>query len=63
MTTPEPLPADAALWDVPNVLITAHTSGATPQHWERGLALLLDNVRRFLADEPLHNVYDPVAGY
>lgn len=63
VTTPEPLPADSALWDLPNVLITAHTSGATPRHWERGLALLLDNVRRFLADEPLRNVYDPAAGY
>ena len=63
VTTPEPLPADSALWDLPNVLITAHTSGATPRHWDRGLALLLDNVRRFLADEPLRNRYDPVAGY
>jgi len=63
VTTPEPLTADSALWDLPNVLITAHTSGATPRHWERGIALILDNVRRFLADEPLRNVYDPGAGY
>lgn len=63
VTTPEPLPADSALWDLPNVLITAHTSGATPRHWDRGLELILDNVRRLLADETLRNVYDPVAGY
>ncbi len=63
VTTPEPLPADSALWRLPNVLITAHTSGATPRHWERGMELIRDNVRRFLADAPLRNVYDPVAGY
>jgi phosphoglycerate dehydrogenase-like enzyme len=63
VTTPEPLPADSPLWDLPNVLMTAHTSGATPRHWERGLALISENVRRFLADEPLQNRFDPAAGY
>ena len=63
VTTPEPLPADSPLWDLPNVLMTAHTSGATPQHWERGLALIVENVRRFLADEPLCNRFKPEAGY
>jgi len=63
VTTPEPLPADSPLWDLPNVLMTAHTSGATPQHWERGLALIIENVRRFLADEPLRNRFDPTTGY
>lgn len=63
VTTPEPLPAESPLWDLPNVLMTAHTSGATPRHWERGLALISENVRRFLADEPLRNRYDPAAGY
>lgn len=63
VTTPEPLPADSPLWDLPNVLLTAHTSGATPRHWERGVALLAENVRRFLADEPLRNRYDPATGY
>jgi phosphoglycerate dehydrogenase-like enzyme len=63
VTDPEPLPADSPLWDLPNVLMTAHTSGATPRHWERGLALISENVRRFLADEPLRNRFDPAAGY
>lgn len=63
VTTPEPLPADSPLWDLPNVLMTAHTSGATPRHWERGLALISENVRRFLAGEPLRNRFDPAAGY
>ena len=63
VTTPEPLPADSPLWDLPNVLMTAHTSGATPRHWERGVALIRENVRRFLVDEPLLNRFDPAAGY
>ncbi len=63
VTTPEPLPADSPLWDLPNVLMTAHTSGATPQHWERGLALIIENVRRFLNDAPLRNQFDPATGY
>lgn len=63
VTTPEPLPAASPLWDLPNVLMTAHTSGATPRHWERGLALISENVRRFLADEPLRNRFDPATGY
>jgi D-2-hydroxyacid dehydrogenase (NADP+) len=63
VTTPEPLPADSPLWDLPNVLLTAHTAGATPQHWERGLALIVENVRRFLADAPLRNRFDPAKGY
>ncbi len=59
MTTPEPLPADSLRWDLPNVLLTAHTSGATPQHGERGLTLGGENVRRFLAAEPLRNRFNP----
>ena len=60
---PEPLPPDSPLWDLPNVIITGHTAGASPQNWERGIELLADNVRRFLAGEPLHNEVDTRAGY
>ncbi len=40
VTEPEPLPADSPLWDLDNVLITSHTSGASPRYWERQEALL-----------------------
>jgi len=63
VTTPEPLPADSPLWDMPNVLITGHTSGVTPNYWERGIVLVIENVRRFLANEPLLNVVNPAIGY
>lgn len=63
VATPEPLPADSPLWDMPNVLITGHTSGKSPKYWDRGIALVIENVARFLAGEPLRNVVDPSAGY
>lgn len=60
---PEPLPAESPLWDMRHVLITSHTSGASPNYWERGGAILAENVRRFSTGEPLTNVVDLEAGY
>lgn len=63
VTSPEPLPAESPLWTLPNVLITAHTSGRSPLYWNRGIEIVAENVRRFLANEPLHNVVDQRRGY
>lgn len=52
----EPLPTDHPLWRMENVLITPHIAGTSPRIAERHLATLLENVRRFAADEPLMNV-------
>lgn len=60
---PEPLPEDSPLWSLENVLITSHTSGASPKYWERGAAILVENARRFGQGEPLINVVDLEAGY
>ena len=62
-TTPEPLPADHPLWELPNVIISPHSSGASRQTAERGQQILRENVRRFLAGEPLMNVCDKRAGF
>ena len=59
----EPLAADSPLWDMPNVLITPHTSGFRPDHWDRATALFADNLRRFERGEPLLNLVDKAAGY
>lgn len=56
----EPLPAEHPLWDAPNVTITPHVSGATPRFRD---GLVLENVRRYLAGEPLLNPIDPERGY
>ena len=52
----EPLPADHALWGFPNVIITPHVAGASPRIAERHLGVITENVRRFVAGEPLLNV-------
>ncbi len=63
VTDPEPLPVDSPLWGMANVLITAHTSGASPNYWDRGIAIIEENVARFRAGEPLINEVDLDAGY
>ena len=49
--------------DLPNVIITPHTSGAMQDYWTPLVALFSDNLRRFERGEPLVNVVDKVAGY
>jgi phosphoglycerate dehydrogenase-like enzyme len=59
----EPLPPDSPFWTLANVLITPHTAGFRPDHWDAATSLFADNLRRFEAGEPLVNVVDKVAGY
>ncbi|WP_331235010.1 D-2-hydroxyacid dehydrogenase [Natronorarus salvus] len=46
VTDPEPLPPEHPLWRFENVLITPHTGGHTPSHWERLAEIVAGNVRR-----------------
>jgi phosphoglycerate dehydrogenase-like enzyme len=59
----EPLPADSPLWGVENLLITPHTAGLTEKLWHRHYDLLSDNLRRYLARQPLRFVVDKQKGY
>ncbi|MBZ5572034.1 MAG: D-2-hydroxyacid dehydrogenase [Acidobacteriia bacterium] len=59
----EPLPADSPLWNLENLLITPHTAGLTEKLWERHYVLLSDNLRRYLAHQPLRAVVDKKSGY
>jgi phosphoglycerate dehydrogenase-like enzyme len=59
----EPLPEDSPLWDLDNVILTPHVAGLTPHYFERTAVLFADNLDRFLAGQPLRNVYDPARGY
>lgn len=63
VTTPEPLPEDSPLWDTPGVFITPHYSGSTPYYWDRGIEIVIENIRRHRNDEPLINVVDKAEGY
>jgi phosphoglycerate dehydrogenase-like enzyme len=59
----EPLPPDSPLWKLPNVILTPHISGESRQYDERALQLFLENLRRYLADEPLLNRIEISRGY
>ncbi|HXK33041.1 MAG TPA: D-2-hydroxyacid dehydrogenase [Dehalococcoidia bacterium] len=59
----EPLPEDSPLWDLENAVITPHISGGTEIYNQRAVEIFCDNLRRYLAGEPLRNVVDPARGY
>lgn len=63
VTDPEPLPEDHPLWTLDNVYLTPHYSGDRPDYGGRTDAIFLDNLRRYLAEEPLVNVVDKQEGY
>jgi phosphoglycerate dehydrogenase-like enzyme len=59
----EPLPPEHPFWHMPEVIVLPHTTWRSPQVQERQLALFVENLRRFVAGEPLLNVVDVDAGY
>ena len=59
----EPLPANSPLWDLENLLITPHTAGLTDKLWHRHYELFSDNLRRYIARQPLRYVVDKIKGY
>jgi len=59
----EPLPPDSPLWDLENLLITPHTGGLTEKLWHRHYELFSQNLRRYLAGQPLQFVVDKRRGY
>lgn len=59
----EPLPPDSPLWDMENVILTPHMSGANKDYMEMASALFADNLRRFDKGEALLNMVDRALGY
>ena len=58
VTDPEPLPPDSPLWDMENVMITPHMSADTPMTTTRATDSFCDNLRRYIAGEPLKNLLE-----
>ncbi|MGW8267254.1 MAG: NAD(P)-dependent oxidoreductase, partial [Longimicrobiales bacterium] len=54
----EPLPPDSPLWEMPNVLVSPHSASTSDGENRRLTDLFCENLRRFLAGEPLLNVLD-----
>ncbi|SOD83384.1 2-hydroxyacid dehydrogenase [Streptomyces sp. Ag109_G2-15] len=56
VTDPEPLPPGHPLWHAPGVLISPHVGGPTSAFLPRAKRLLVDQLNRFVNQEPLRNV-------
>ena len=72
VTDPEPLPAGHELWDMENVIITPHVSGASSRYHERALVILRENMQLIAAgleedqggeNSGLVNLVDKEKGY
>lgn len=59
----EPLPVSHPLWDAPNVWITPHISASSPKTRTRMMALFLENLDRFVLNQPLQQVVNYSEGY
>ena len=59
----EPLPPGHPFWTHPRVLVAPHVSAVSGRFWERETALIVDNIRSYLAGAPLTNLVDLEAGY
>ncbi len=56
VTDPEPLPGGHPLWHAPNVLITPHLAGSSPNFMRRAFRFIATQVERFAKGEPLKNI-------
>jgi phosphoglycerate dehydrogenase-like enzyme len=59
----EPLPPHSPLYGVTNLIITPHTSWTSGRVLDRSVELFRDNLRRWIAGEPLLNTVDVARGY
>lgn len=62
---PEPLPAGHRLWQIPTAVVTPHISGGwhLKETHTRVVNIFTENLKRFLAGEPLKNQVDFATGY
>lgn len=63
VTDPEPLPQDHPLWTTPRVIVTPHVAASSAETLQRIQALVTENLRRYIAGEPLLSVVDIQRGY
>jgi phosphoglycerate dehydrogenase-like enzyme len=59
----EPLPSDSPLYELENVVLSPHVAGFTLRYDERASDLFAENLRHYLAGEPLLNLVDKARGY
>lgn len=59
----EPLPVESALWDVPNLHISPHSSASQDRYFEMCFEIFLDNLAAYVAGRSMRNVCDLARGY
>ena len=60
---PEPLNPDSPLWEMEQVLLTPHMSGARKGYIDDACRIFADNLRRLQSGQPLVNLVDRALGY
>ncbi len=63
VTAHEPLPESDPLWSTPNLFLSPHLSGLTPNYSKRLTNILLDNIARYREGRPMRNLVEPKRGY
>lgn len=63
VTYEEPLPDSSPLWGLPNVIITPHVGAQSYRRVDDSTKFAIENLKRFLAEEPLLNVVDKKLGF
>jgi D-2-hydroxyacid dehydrogenase (NADP+) len=63
VTDPEPLPEGHPLWTMPRVIISPHSGGRSDKGRDRLFLLVQENLRRYVAGEPMLSVVDVDRGY
>ena len=59
----EPPPAGHPFYRLDNVILSPHVSGFLPSYDEKCSVLFAENLRRYLAEEPMLNLVDRARGY
>jgi phosphoglycerate dehydrogenase-like enzyme len=59
----EPLAPESPLWDLPNVILTPHSSGFRQGHFDAVIDLFSENLQRYERGEPLLNLVNLETGY
>lgn len=60
---PEPLPDGHWMYSHPRVRLSAHISWSSPRAFDRIVRSFTDNLRAYVAGEPLRGIVDPEEGY
>lgn len=59
----EPLNSNSPLWKFDNVIVTPHNSWVSDKNKERTFKMIYNNLKNYIANEPLKNIIDINKGY